>query len=58
MFNLIVTDFKGSTITVGITGVAALITGEVIDGENNIIGLRLAGGNKVYIAADLIAFFF
>ena len=70
MFNLIITSFKGSTITVGITGVPCVITGEVFDGicgtnsgyggngTSGVIGLRLANGNKVYIPADLIAFFY
>lgn len=70
MYNLIITSFKGSTITVGITGVPCVITGEVFDGictasgpygatgNSGVIGLRLANGNKVYIPADLIAFFY
>lgn len=58
MFDLITRDFKGSTITVGIVGSTTVITGEVFDGQNNIIGLRLAGGNKIFIAANFIAFFF
>ncbi|WP_346930577.1 hypothetical protein [Clostridium sp.] len=58
MFNLITRDFKGCTITLGITGLPVVITGEVIEANDNTIGLRLDGGNKIYIAANLIAFFY
>lgn len=58
MFNMITKDFKGCTITLGITGLPVIITGEVIDSNDNVIGLRLAGGNKIFIAANLIAFIF
>ena len=58
MYDIITGAYKGSTITVGITGLPVVITGEVFDGTNGVIGLRLAGGNKLYIAANLIAFFY
>ena len=58
MYKLITTEYKGSTITLGITGLPVVITGEVFDGTEGVVGLRLAGGNKVYIAANLIAFFY
>ena len=58
MFDLITSDFKGSTITLGITGLPILITGEVINGNDCVVALRLTGGNKIYINAELIAFFY
>lgn len=59
MFEFIKTNFKGSTVTLGITGLPITITGEIISsGAENIIGLRLEGGNKIFISADLIAFVF
>ena len=73
MYELITKNFKGSTITLGITGVPVVITGEVFDAtpdydhdrrdddhgkKDGVVGLRLAGGNKVYIPGDLIAFFY
>lgn len=57
MFEFINKNFSGSTITICITGLPIAITGEVINsGKENIIGLRLEGGQKVYINAELIAF--
>ena len=59
MHDIIKNDYMGATITVGITGVPVVITGEVIASYNSkTIGLRLNGGNKIEIAADLIAFFY
>ena len=58
MYKLISTEYKGNTITLGITGLPIVITGEVFDAAENVVGLRLAGGNKVYIPANLIAFFY
>lgn len=58
MSNVISTNFRGATITIAITGLPILITGEVIGGNTDVVGLRLAGGNKVYIKGDLIAFFY
>lgn len=58
MSNLISSNFMGSTITIAITGLPILITGEVFGGNSNAVGLRLEGGNKVYIRGDLIAFFY
>ena len=56
MYKLITGEYRGSTVTLGITGLPVVITGEVFDAGNDIVGLRLAGGNKVYIAGNLIAF--
>ena len=59
MFDLITNNYKGSTITLGITGLPIVITGEVIASPNtDLINLRLSDGNKIYIAANLIAFFY
>ena len=58
MADLIVRNFKGTTITLALTGLPILITGEVIEGSTNIVALRLENGNKVYIAGNLIAFFY
>ena len=57
--NSINSTFKGSTITLGITGLPVVITGEVITSSSaDLIGLRLNSGNKLYIAKNLIAFFY
>ena len=57
--NSINSTFKGSTITLGITGLPVVITGEVIESSNyDLVTLRLNGGNKIYISARLIAFFY
>lgn len=59
MFEFITQNFRGATVTIGITGLPITVTGEVIStGANNIIGLRLENGNKIFINADLIAFVF
>lgn len=59
MFDLITKNFKGSTITLGITGLPIVITGEVIASPSmDLISLRLSNGNKIYIAENLIAFFY
>ena len=59
MYEILKRDYMGSTITLVITGVPVAITGEVIASYNsNTIGLRLAGGNKIEIAVNLIAFFY
>lgn len=59
MFEFIKQNFKGATVTIGITGLPITLTGEIISsGMENIIGIRLEGGNKIFISADLIAFVF
>lgn len=59
MFELINCNFKGSTVSVVLTGIPVVITGEVVtSGYENIIALRQCGGNKIFIAANLIAFVF
>ncbi|MEG0773520.1 hypothetical protein [Clostridium sp.] len=52
-------NYKGATITLAITGLPILITGEVLSTrEDRVIGLRLKDGTKIYINAELIAFIF
>lgn len=52
-------NFKGTTLTVAITGLPVTLTGEVINsGDECVLGLRLENGNKVFINAELIAFVF
>jgi hypothetical protein len=59
MANFIRTNFGGTKITLAVTGLPVTITGEVIGNtDNNIVGLRLENGNRVFINADLIAFVF
>lgn len=55
----ILANFRGVTITVALRG-GFVYTGEVFDGnaQTNIIGLRLAGGVKIYINAnDIVSFY-
>lgn len=59
MYDLITRNFQGTSITMALTGLPVLITGEVIGGDgNNIITLRLRDGSSVYIESRLIAFFY
>ncbi|MBC8059037.1 MAG: hypothetical protein H7Y18_00015 [Clostridiaceae bacterium] len=59
MYEMISKNFMGSTITLALTGLPILITGEVVPtSATNIIGLRIEGGNKVYINTNLVAFFY
>lgn len=59
MFDFITKNFMGSTVSLVVTGVPVVITGEVLtSGYENIIALRLNGGTKVFILADLIGFVF
>lgn len=50
-------QYKGVTLTIGITGLPILITGEVFAEENGIIAVRLEDKRTVYINAEYIAFF-
>lgn len=57
MYEYINHNFRGATITIGFTGIPAVVTGEVLRTcEKNIIELRVRNGNKIFINADLIAF--
>lgn len=58
MFDIISKNFIGANITLGITGVPATVTGEVFEAVDNTIGIRQAGGNKIYIDVNKIAFFY
>lgn len=58
MFSIITSSYMGSNITLGITGLPVTISGEVVESSNNTIGLRQAGGNRIYIDAAKIAFFY
>lgn len=52
-------NFKGATVTIAVTGLPIILTGEVINsGDPCVLGLRLENGNKVFINAELIAFVF
>ena len=45
MYDLITNNYKGSTITLGITGLPIIITGEVITSPStDLINLRLSDG--------------
>ena len=48
----------GTNITIALTGLPIVITGEVIGGDGAIITLRLRDGSSVYIESNLIAFFY
>ena len=58
MYELITCKFQGSNITVAVTGLPVLISGEVIGGDGCIITLRMKDGRSVYIDSSLIAFFY
>lgn len=50
-------NFIGATITVTLV-FGGEVTGEVIDGTDNILALRLANGSRVFINAQYIVKFF
>lgn len=59
MAELITSRYQGSSITLAVTGLPVTITGEVIGGESDtMVTLKLKNGKIVYIASNLIAFFF
>lgn len=59
MAELITSRYQGSNITLAVTGLPITITGEVIGGDSDtMVTLKLKDGKIVYIASDLIAFFF
>ncbi|MCR1949884.1 hypothetical protein NSA50_02270 [Clostridium sp. DSM 100503] len=58
MYELISRCYKGVSITVALTGLPLLITGEVFETKDNIVGLRLKDNRTVYISAEYIAFFY
>jgi hypothetical protein len=58
MFNIITKNFMGANITLGITGLPVTISGEVFEAVDNTIGIRQAGGNKIYVDVKMIAFFY
>lgn len=59
MFEFITQNFMGATVSLVVSGIPVVISGEVLaSGCENIIALRQKGGNKIFIAADLIGFVF
>ena len=58
MYDLITNNFQGTNITIALTGLPILITGEVIGGDGCIITLRMKDGRNVYVDATLIAFLY
>lgn len=58
MYEMISRNFQGATITLAVTGLPLLITGEVISSNDKIVTLRLNNGSKVYFESSLIAFFY
>lgn len=58
MYELIKCKFQGANITVAVTGLPILISGEVIGGDDGIITLRMSDGKSIYLEASLIAFFY
>lgn len=59
MFEFVFENFRGTTVTIGITGLPVTVTGEVVNSsDDEVIELRLQNGNKVSINAALIAFIF
>ena len=55
MYDLITNNFQGTNITIALTGLPIVITGEVIGGDGSIITLRLRDGSSIYIESSLIA---
>lgn len=53
----LLSNYAGVTLTIGITGLPILITGEVFYEENGLIAIRLEDKRTVYINVDYIAFF-
>lgn len=58
MYDLITNNFQGTNITLAVTGLPILISGEVIRGDGCIITLRMRDGSSVYVDSSLIAFFY
>jgi len=58
MYEIITSGYKGVSITLALTGLPLLITGEVFEVTNNIVGLKLKDGKTVHINANYIAFFY
>lgn len=57
MGTFILENYRGCTVSLAVTGLPVVITGEVLSFVNeNIIGLKLKDGNIFYINAELIAF--
>jgi hypothetical protein len=58
MFELITCNLMGTNVSVVVTGIPVVITGEVVNsGREGILALRNCG-RTIYIKAELIAFVF
>ena len=57
MYELIKCKFQGANITVAVTGLPILITGEVAYVNNGIAAVRLEDKRTVYVNTAYIAFF-
>ena len=53
----LIRNYTGVTLTIGITGLPILITGEVAYVNNGIAAVRLEGKRTVYVNTAYIAFF-
>lgn len=58
MLDIISKNFIGAEVTLGIVGLPVTITGEIFEILDNTVGIRQLGGNKIYIDAKKIAFFY
>lgn len=54
MYELIKCKFQGANITVAVTGLPILISGEVIGGDDGIITLRMCDGKSIYCKCQYI----
>lgn len=59
MIDQITNNLKGSSVTIGITGLPVTFTGEVVaTTDATVVGIKTPGGIKVYINPELIAFIY
>ena len=58
MNGLINNNYKGVSITIAVTGLPLLITGEVFEVTADVVGLRLRDNRSIYVEQKYIAFFY
>lgn len=58
MLDIITKNFIGTEVTLGIVGLPVTISGEIFEVLGSSVGIRQPGGNRIYIDATKIAFFY
>ena len=58
MCEILIKNYRGATVTIALTGLPILITGEVLSVNEGVLNLKVKDSKMVFIQTKYIAFFY